>query len=1224
MGWQSGAGGAGGGGGGSGTLTSFNSDVGPDVVATLDGIAAAEATAADVDLNSHKLINVATATANGDAVNLAKANALITAALTGGLADIEGLSPGANDFLQFLAGHWANRTPAQVKTALAVAIADVASLQAALDLKAPLASPTLTSPTLTSPTLTGTVTVPDGVAATAAVSRQQLDAVASSNPSEPECKYGTTAALPTVVYANGASGVGATLTAVGLGALSLDGNTPAVADSVLVKNQVAAEQNGIYTVTTVGSAGVAFVLTRRTNFDQAAEIAGGDTVFVQAGTTNGNTTWTLSVSGAVVVGTTGLPWVQTGGPGSVTAGTGISVTGNQVSIGDAELLAIAGLASAADKLPYFTGSGTAALASLSAFIRNLLDDADASTARTTLGLGSLATLSSIVSANITDGTIVAGDIADGAVTSAKILDATIATGDLADGAVTTAKIADGTIVNADIDAAAAIAPTKLATVTVAKGGTGATDVAGAKAALGLSSVFGQFGGLFSFGHSYTVLGGNASAIDTMSTFTRRFAAALDIPSEEVELWGKIGAAAGSPSDGSDTDAPGIGVVLRHHFPNHWYTAARTAYQASRAKPALSLITLGYNELSRDTATLAAASMKHGLRTLISRMRASHLYNDDASVFAYGGGHWSTPAYAFGTAGTSHKTTTNADSFTLTLPTDFLGGVVGICLVANKNLQPTLNGTINNSVTTLVVSTNTSKGTVAGNDLNAGDVILIGTEQILLGATADHLTFTGCTRAHNSTVAASHNSGVAVNMPTTTATVTWSGTATGATGTTSVAGQGSAGQPIQIVKRFALTSADAGKTIIGTLGGLVGNEALQVDSAWVEDTNLPFVIVVGQPHFHGAIYSWIGATATTFEAVYTALCGGSGEFDANVIYADAPATFTPKTQATLNTTLSSGTTTVNLNPTDATNCVIGVGSRLRTINDAAAYEEMLVTAITKTDTTHWSLTVTRNYNGTTAGAVTAGREFNEMRYIRSDDNVHPSDLGHELLDVVILDTLSTTTQTTLQIAGAAGYTMRRRPRMRDTGFYYVCEQINNSARSTFTPVKDTLYCFPFEVTETCLITEIGTEITTLAASSLVRYVVFADGPGRPGYIANDLGSVATTATGVAAITPGIPIPVRPGWYWIGLVFNDTSGAAMPVLRGFAAGNVIPARGYRIPILVEPSNANTSSTSAAPYGISYSGPTNGGAFVDNPSASETFLAAAGAVPVLWVKTAVNIRD
>ena len=164
-----------------------------------------------------------------------------------------------------------------------------------------------------------------------AATKKYVDDVAQGLNIHDSVVAGTTANL-TATYSNGTSGVGATLTNSGSqAAFSIDGVSPSAGARVLVKNQTTSSQNGIYTVTTVGSGSTNWVLTRATDFDNAAEIGGGDFVFVTSGTTLDNTGW-VCVDKVTTVGTDPIVFAQFSGAGTYLAGNGLTLTGNTFSV----------------------------------------------------------------------------------------------------------------------------------------------------------------------------------------------------------------------------------------------------------------------------------------------------------------------------------------------------------------------------------------------------------------------------------------------------------------------------------------------------------------------------------------------------------------------------------------------------------------------------------------------------------------------------------------------------------------------------------------------------------------------------------------------------------------------------------------------------------------------------------------------------------------------------
>jgi hypothetical protein len=133
-------------------------------------------------------------------------------------------------------------------------------------------------------------------------------------------------------YNNGTAGVGATLTNAGTqAALVIDGITMVVADRVLIYNQTNAVQNGIYTVTNVGSGSTNWVLTRATDADTYGvgnpnKLGQGDAFFVTSGNTGAGETYICNTVGTITFGTTNITFAQISSVQVYSAGTGLNLT----------------------------------------------------------------------------------------------------------------------------------------------------------------------------------------------------------------------------------------------------------------------------------------------------------------------------------------------------------------------------------------------------------------------------------------------------------------------------------------------------------------------------------------------------------------------------------------------------------------------------------------------------------------------------------------------------------------------------------------------------------------------------------------------------------------------------------------------------------------------------------------------------------------------------------
>ena len=110
------------------------------------------------------------------------------------------------------------------------------------------------------------------------------------------------------------------------GEQTIDGVALSAGARVLVKNQSDGEDNGIYVV-------ASGVWGRSPDADSSAKVTSGMFTFVEEGTANDNSGWVLTTNGVIVLGTTPLAFAQFSGAGQITAGDGLTKTGNTLDVG---------------------------------------------------------------------------------------------------------------------------------------------------------------------------------------------------------------------------------------------------------------------------------------------------------------------------------------------------------------------------------------------------------------------------------------------------------------------------------------------------------------------------------------------------------------------------------------------------------------------------------------------------------------------------------------------------------------------------------------------------------------------------------------------------------------------------------------------------------------------------------------------------------------------------
>lgn len=194
------------------------------------------------------------------------------------------------------------------------------------------ASVSITGGTMSGVTITS---LPAPVSANDAARKADVDAAKQGLDAKDSVRLATAAALPAYTR------TGDVITATAVGVLTVDGVATVINNRILVKDGAAGSDNGLYFVSTEGTAGVAYVLTRTADADTSAKVTTGLYVFASEGTVNADASFVLTTNDAITLNTTALTFSQFSGAGQITAGNGLTKTGNTLDVGAGNGISVA-------------------------------------------------------------------------------------------------------------------------------------------------------------------------------------------------------------------------------------------------------------------------------------------------------------------------------------------------------------------------------------------------------------------------------------------------------------------------------------------------------------------------------------------------------------------------------------------------------------------------------------------------------------------------------------------------------------------------------------------------------------------------------------------------------------------------------------------------------------------------------------------------------------------